>query len=131
MHKVCYFILAVYYTRAKNYLNPQTGEFDLQAAPTSLGYTIELCAGLLDKPGLSAAQTAVEEVIEECGYRVDSGPESEDGFSFGPADPVLCSLLGPGRPPTSPNTGPHVSPPLGRLIKLTSFPSGIGILLEA
>ena len=34
------------------------------------GMTIELCAGLLDKEGLSPEEVAVEEIEEECGYRI-------------------------------------------------------------
>ncbi|WP_334085125.1 NUDIX hydrolase [Helicobacter typhlonius] len=35
------------------------------------GYTYELCAGLVDKAGKSLEQIAQEEVLEECGYKVD------------------------------------------------------------
>lgn len=38
----------------------------------SMGYVYELCAGLVDKEGKSIEQIAAEEVLEECGYRVDS-----------------------------------------------------------
>lgn len=38
----------------------------------TLGYTYELCAGLVDKVGKSLKQIAQEEVLEECGYKVDS-----------------------------------------------------------
>ncbi len=34
------------------------------------GFTHELCAGLVDKPELSLAGIAAEEVAEECGYQV-------------------------------------------------------------
>ncbi len=34
------------------------------------GMTIELCAGLLDKEELSPEEVAIEEIEEECGYRV-------------------------------------------------------------
>ncbi|WP_457607003.1 NUDIX domain-containing protein [Nitratifractor sp.] len=34
------------------------------------GMTVELCAGLLDKGGFSPETVAVEEVEEECGYRI-------------------------------------------------------------
>ncbi|PAF44297.1 NUDIX domain-containing protein [Helicobacter sp. 11S02596-1] len=34
------------------------------------GYTYELCAGLVDKPGKSLEEIASEEVLEECGYEV-------------------------------------------------------------
>ncbi|MCI6218252.1 MAG: NUDIX hydrolase [Helicobacter sp.] len=33
-------------------------------------YVYELCAGLVDKPNKSIEQIAVEEVMEECGYKV-------------------------------------------------------------
>lgn len=36
------------------------------------GYTYELCAGLIDKEGKSIREIAVEEVLEECGYAIDS-----------------------------------------------------------
>ncbi|KAF1750568.1 hypothetical protein GCK72_017119 [Caenorhabditis remanei] len=39
---------------------------------TEVGFTIELCAGLIDKEGLTPRQIASEEISEECGYRVDS-----------------------------------------------------------
>ncbi|XP_072424128.1 uridine diphosphate glucose pyrophosphatase NUDT14 isoform X2 [Chiloscyllium punctatum] len=38
--------------------------------PASVGVTYELCAGIVDKPGLSLQQIAKEEVLEECGYNV-------------------------------------------------------------
>lgn len=34
------------------------------------GYTLELCAGILDKEGKSPAEVAQEEVLEETGYQV-------------------------------------------------------------
>lgn len=37
-----------------------------------VGYTYELCAGLVDKKGKSVEQIAKEEVEEECGYKVNS-----------------------------------------------------------
>ncbi|XP_044788820.1 uridine diphosphate glucose pyrophosphatase NUDT14 isoform X2 [Bubalus kerabau] len=43
----------------------------LQAAlPGSAGVTYELCAGLLDQPGLSLEEVACKEAWEECGYRL-------------------------------------------------------------
>lgn len=39
---------------------------------THQAYTCELCAGLVDKAGKSLEQIAKEEVLEECGYKVDS-----------------------------------------------------------
>lgn len=38
----------------------------------ALGYTYELCAGLVDKQGKSLMQIAQEVVQEECGYKADS-----------------------------------------------------------
>jgi hypothetical protein len=43
---------------------------DWAQAPASLGFTLELCAGIMDKKHLSAQETAKEEVLEECGYDV-------------------------------------------------------------
>lgn len=37
-----------------------------------LGFTLELCAGLVDKEGRSNEQIAVEEIEEECGYKLPS-----------------------------------------------------------
>jgi UDP-sugar diphosphatase len=47
--------------------------------PLSAGFTFELCAGILDKAGLSTRQVAAEEVAEECGFRVDPGALEEVG----------------------------------------------------
>ncbi|WP_104713126.1 NUDIX hydrolase [Helicobacter cetorum] len=35
------------------------------------GYTYELCAGLVDKPNKSLEEIACEEVLEECGYKIE------------------------------------------------------------
>ncbi|KAM4899228.1 uridine diphosphate glucose pyrophosphatase NUDT14 [Sylvia borin] len=40
--------------------------------PAAVGVTYELCAGIVDKPGLSLEEIACEEVLEECGYRVST-----------------------------------------------------------
>ncbi|XP_005410914.1 PREDICTED: uridine diphosphate glucose pyrophosphatase isoform X2 [Chinchilla lanigera] len=40
----------------------------LPALPGSAGVTVELCAGLMDQPGLSMEQVACKEAWEECGY---------------------------------------------------------------
>uniref|UniRef100_A0A9L0STN1 Nudix hydrolase 14 n=1 Tax=Equus caballus TaxID=9796 RepID=A0A9L0STN1_HORSE len=49
----------------------QDGPRELQAAlPGSAGVTFELCAGLLDQPGLSLEEVACKEAWEECGYRL-------------------------------------------------------------
>ena len=36
----------------------------------SKGITLEICAGLIDKKDKSAHEIAIEEVEEECGYKV-------------------------------------------------------------
>jgi len=43
---------------------------DTTKYPPTNGITIELCAGIVDKPSLSLVEIAKEEVIEECGYDV-------------------------------------------------------------
>ncbi|XP_007942823.2 uridine diphosphate glucose pyrophosphatase NUDT14 [Orycteropus afer afer] len=40
------------------------------ALPGSVGVTYELCAGLVDQPGLSVEEVACKEAWEECGYRL-------------------------------------------------------------
>ncbi|XP_037691156.1 LOW QUALITY PROTEIN: uridine diphosphate glucose pyrophosphatase NUDT14 [Choloepus didactylus] len=42
----------------------------LPALPGSAGVTYELCAGLVDQPGLSLEDVACKEAWEECGYRL-------------------------------------------------------------
>lgn len=42
---------------------------DMKMYPPSLAVTLELCAGIVDKP-ISLAEIAREEVLEECGYDV-------------------------------------------------------------
>lgn len=37
------------------------------------GFTFELCAGILDKPGLTLEEIVSEEIQEECGYTVPAG----------------------------------------------------------
>lgn len=46
------------------------GIIDAEKYPATLGITIELCAGIVDKDK-SLAEIAAEEVFEECGYKVD------------------------------------------------------------
>ncbi|XP_055969696.1 uridine diphosphate glucose pyrophosphatase NUDT14 [Sorex fumeus] len=40
------------------------------ALPGTAGVTYELCAGLVDQPGLSLEEVACKEAWEECGYRL-------------------------------------------------------------
>lgn len=44
-------------------------EIDTKKYPAKIGFTIELCAGIIDKDK-SEAEIAKEEVLEECGYDV-------------------------------------------------------------
>ncbi|XP_008572500.1 PREDICTED: uridine diphosphate glucose pyrophosphatase [Galeopterus variegatus] len=47
------------------------GPQELQPAlPGSAGVMFELCAGLVDQPGLSLEEVACQEAWEECGYRL-------------------------------------------------------------
>ncbi|KAK2491293.1 hypothetical protein MC885_005890 [Smutsia gigantea] len=49
----------------------QDGPQELPAAlPGSAGVTYELCAGLVDQPGLSLEEVACKEAWEECGYQL-------------------------------------------------------------
>lgn len=49
----------------------EIGKQDVPLPPLEAGLTFELCAGILDKSALSPEQTAAEEVVEECGFRVE------------------------------------------------------------
>lgn len=42
---------------------------DTAKYPGSIGITVELCAGIVDKD-LTLAEVAKEEILEECGYEV-------------------------------------------------------------
>lgn len=48
-----------------------------QRPPYSVGFTYELCAGILDKDELSLAEVAAEEVAEECGYSIPASKLSK------------------------------------------------------
>ena len=54
--------------------NVQTKSDDLHERAKELGnnsgFTLELCAGIIDKEGLSPIEIAKEEVLEETGYDV-------------------------------------------------------------
>ncbi|KAI5634731.1 uridine diphosphate glucose pyrophosphatase [Phthorimaea operculella] len=59
---------AVYF----NSIKPEDREadkIDTDKYPASLGITLEMCAGIVDK-NLSLEEIACEEVLEECGYKV-------------------------------------------------------------
>ncbi|XP_046631853.1 uridine diphosphate glucose pyrophosphatase NUDT14-like [Daphnia pulicaria] len=48
----------------------RTNPIDTEKYPAKLGFTLELCAGIVDKKK-TLAEIAAEEVLEECGYKVD------------------------------------------------------------
>lgn len=60
---------AVYLTRIPLDENGGYDSIDWSKYPSSLGYTLELCAGIVDK-NKSLAEVAQEEVVEECGYSI-------------------------------------------------------------
>ena len=62
---------AVYMSKAGSGLDVGD-QVDTDKFPGSLGLTLELCAGIVDKE-LSLQEIAVEEVREECGYQVSPG----------------------------------------------------------
>nr|CAD2165355.1 unnamed protein product [Meloidogyne enterolobii] len=45
-------------------------EIEWSKYPIELGETLELCAGLIDKPGTSTLDHIHQEIMEECGYNV-------------------------------------------------------------
>jgi len=53
---------------------------DTNEWPVTSGYTLELCAGIVDKK-LSLEEIAREEVLEECGYDVPAS-RLQKIFSF-------------------------------------------------
>lgn len=59
---------AVYYNSIP--LEDRKSPIDTEKYPAKLGFTLELCAGIVDKK-ISLAEIAVEEIFEECGYRVE------------------------------------------------------------
>uniref|UniRef100_A0A336KQ54 Uridine diphosphate glucose pyrophosphatase NUDT14 n=1 Tax=Culicoides sonorensis TaxID=179676 RepID=A0A336KQ54_CULSO len=71
---------AVYHGQLKS-ANVDFNDIDFEKYPPSMGITIELCAGLIDKKGLSKKEIAREEILEECGYDV-SLDQIEEIFEF-------------------------------------------------
>ncbi|CEF62403.1 Uridine diphosphate glucose pyrophosphatase [Strongyloides ratti] len=56
--------------RQKENIEKTIESIDFTKYPPNMGYSLELCAGLIDKPGVSVIQHAQEEILEECGYKV-------------------------------------------------------------
>ncbi|XP_049877607.1 uridine diphosphate glucose pyrophosphatase NUDT14-like isoform X2 [Pectinophora gossypiella] len=53
-------------------LDDRDAEFmDTEKYPPSLGITLEMCAGIVDKE-ITLEEIAVEEVMEECGYNIET-----------------------------------------------------------
>lgn len=76
LHSLSLFLLsivfaAVYYSIISSDPNYETAtpESLLEKYPPSLGFTNELCAGIVDK-SKSLVEIAHEEILEECGYNV-------------------------------------------------------------
>lgn len=65
--KMCSFIPAVYYHSIPE--EDRTEPMNHERYPASLGITLELCAGIVDKK-LPLEEIAREEILEECGYNV-------------------------------------------------------------
>ncbi|KAK0410775.1 hypothetical protein QR680_005313 [Steinernema hermaphroditum] len=64
---------AVFVTRVRRLSEnqgKQLNEINWSKYPVSMGETLELCAGIIDKPDHSIAEHAREEILEECGYNV-------------------------------------------------------------
>lgn len=59
---------AVYYNSIP--LEDRSSPIDSKKYPAHLGFTLELCAGIVDKK-ISLAEIAAEEVFEECGYKIE------------------------------------------------------------
>jgi len=45
-------------------------DIDWSKFPPANGITLEMCAGIVDKPNLTTAEIVKQEVFEECGYDV-------------------------------------------------------------
>lgn len=64
-----FILIAVYYSMVPIEDVEYDKEIDTNKYPTSLGFTIELCAGIVDKEK-SLAEIMKDEILEECGYAV-------------------------------------------------------------
>ncbi|VDM06630.1 unnamed protein product [Wuchereria bancrofti] len=65
---------AVYISRVRRLdenVNKKWNEINWSKYPISMGETIELCAGLIDKSNISWRKHIQEEINEECGYKVN------------------------------------------------------------
>lgn len=65
---------AVYISKVRRLdenVNKKWNEINWSKYPISMGETIELCAGIIDKPNVSWKKHIQEEIREECGYNVN------------------------------------------------------------
>ncbi|KAM3716817.1 Uridine diphosphate glucose pyrophosphatase NUDT14 [Dirofilaria immitis] len=65
---------AVYVTRIRRLdenIHKNWNEINWSKYPITMGETIELCAGIVDKPNISMRKHIQEEILEECGYNVN------------------------------------------------------------
>ncbi|XP_040069558.1 uridine diphosphate glucose pyrophosphatase NUDT14 isoform X4 [Ixodes scapularis] len=75
---------AVYYGRIPAEEIAKGGPIDTTKYPGSLGLTLELCAGIVDKSSMSREETMQQEILEECGYNVPlSGIHKVTSFRAG------------------------------------------------
>jgi UDP-sugar diphosphatase len=66
-------ILAVFVRKIRllpDNIGKKWDEINWEEYPLSMGMTLELCAGLMDKLNLTPRKTVHEEIVEECGYNV-------------------------------------------------------------
>ena len=70
---------AVYYNSIP--AQDRVNTIDVDKYPASLGITLELCAGIVDK-SKSLAEIAAEEMLEECGYKIDTIDRLEPVIQF-------------------------------------------------
>ena len=64
------FVLVRQFRAPVHYVNLQCNPEGHPPPHPRNAFTIEVCAGLADKPGKSSEQTMKEEILEECGYDV-------------------------------------------------------------
>ena len=66
------FLFSAVYINYAHSIGEDGPSIDISKVPIARGFTTEVCAGLLDKDDKSVEETAVEEVFEECGYKIST-----------------------------------------------------------
>lgn len=72
--KIVIFFTAIFVAKVRSLpenIGRAGAEIDWSKYSIKTAFTIELCAGLIDKPNLSDVGHMREEIEEECGYRVE------------------------------------------------------------